>query len=457
MRPWLAERAALAPHDVALIADGERLGFADLAARADLLARRLAGAGVSAGDRVVSTIEPCVRAVELVHAPQRLGATLVPLNPRLADAETERLRSFVRPTVAIGDPAALDDVPPVPASALREVVPGEDVHSLVFTSGTSGRPKGVLLTHANHAASAAAVCARLRVTREDRWLLCMPLCHVGGLGIVVRSAQAGFGVVLQPRFDPDEFVRLVAAERVTIVSVVAAMLSRVLDVAASRPGSLASLRCVLVGGGPLSDTVRDRAHAAGLPIAQTYGLTEAASAVTCEEPGGASTAGSVGSSVAGAEVRIAHPDPGGVGEILVRGPMVTPGYFDAPEATATALRDGWLHTGDLGRRTADGVLHVAGRRTDLVVTGGENVHPSEVETVLLAHPDVVDAAVYGVPDDVWGQRIEAKVVFRGDAPGAAALASWCAARLARFKVPKAFHAVAALPRTASGKLERAAL
>lgn len=458
MRPWLAERAALAPHGLALVAGGRKVTFGELSERVDLLARRLAGRGVRAGDRVAMVLEPSGEAVALVHAVQRLGATIVPLSPRLTGPEVARLLAAVRVALVVEDVRAFDDAPPAPTRVLRDVVPADEPHGIVFTSGTKGEPKGVVLTHANHAASAGAVCDRLDVTANDRWLLCMPLCHVGGLGIVVRSVRRGFGVVVQPRFDPETFLRAVADERVTVVSVVAAMLARVLDAAPSDRRALASLRCVLVGGGALPAPVLERARAADLPVVQTYGLTEAASMVASEEPGtAAAEPGSVGTPIAGVSVRIADPGADGVGEIVVAGPMVMREYFERADATAATLREGWLHTGDLGRLGADGGLFVAGRRADRVVTGGENVDPIEVEAVLLAHPAVADAAVYGVPDDIWGERVEAKIVFRAAPTDAAALADWCTTRLARFKVPKAFHAVRTLPRTAAGKLQRTAL
>jgi O-succinylbenzoic acid--CoA ligase len=442
---------------MALVADGLRWTFGELSARVDLLARRLATRGVRSGDRVVTLLDPSGLAVEMVHAVQRVGATLVPLSSRLAPPEVERLVAFVRPALVVAPDAALDAEDPAPGSVLCDVVRPDEPHTIVFTSGTSGAPKGVVLTHAGHAASAAGVAARLRVTAGDRWLLCMPLCHVGGLGIVVRSVRVGFGVVVHPRFDPEAFLRTVSDERVTIVSVVATMLARLLDAAERAPSALASLRCVLVGGGPLPSPVLARALAAGLPVTQTYGLTEAASMVTSEEPGAAREAGAVGAPIPGAEVRIDEADGDGVGEILVRGPVVMAGYVDQPAATAMTLRDGWLRTGDLGRMDEDGVVHVTGRRSEVIVSGGENVHPSEVEAVLLAHPDVAEAAVYGVSDDAWGERIEAKVVFRGAPVAAEALGAWCATQLARFKVPKAFHPVRTLPRTSTGKVERAAL
>jgi O-succinylbenzoic acid--CoA ligase len=411
---------------------------------------------VRAADRVASTLEPSDRAVELVHAVQRLGATLVPISPRLTRPEVERLLALVRPALLVDDACDLDRVEPAGSLVLRDGVHAEEPCSIVFTSGTSGAPKGVVLTHGNQAASAAGACERLGVTAEDRWLLCMPLCHVGGLGIVIRSVRVGFGVVVHPRFDAEAFVRTVADERVTVVSVVAAMLSRVLDVATDEPAALASLRCVLVGGGPLPAVVLERARAAGLPVRQTYGLTEAASMVTSEEAGAPTEAGRVGAPIRGVALRIAGADGDGVGQILVRGPVVMAGYLDDQAGTAAALDQGWLHTGDLGRLGDDGVLYVAGRRSDLVVTGGENVHPSEVEAVLLAHPAVADAVVYGVPDDTWGERIEARVVLRTAAVDTGVLAAWCATHLARFKIPKAFHPVRDLPRTASGKLVRTA-
>lgn len=457
MRPWLAERATVAPHSPALVTAGRRRTFGQLAERADRVARGLAARGVRPGDRVATVLETSGALIEVVHAVQRVGATLVPLNPRLAPAEVTRALAVVRPALVVEDPAALDAAAPASGSALLDVLRPDDPSTIVFTSGTSGVPKGVVLSHANHAASAAGVCARLAVSAADRWLLCMPLCHVGGLAIVLRSARVGFPVVVHPGFDPEAFVREVADERVTIVSVVATMLARVLDIAEAEPGALATLRCVLVGGGPLPATVLARARSAGVPVAQTYGLTEASSMVTSESPGTAGEAGSVGAPIRGVEVRIADADHDGIGEILVRGPIVASGCLDQHGATTPVLREGWLRTGDLGRLAVDGVLHVAGRHTDLVVTGGENVHPTEVEAVLLAHPDVVEAAVYGVPDDAWGERLEAKIVFRREPVASDVLAAWCATQLGRFKIPKIFHAVRSLPRTASGKLERAAL
>jgi O-succinylbenzoic acid--CoA ligase len=232
------------------------------------------------------------------------------------------------------------------------------------------------------------------------------------------------------------------------------MLARVLDRDA---GPFApSLRAVLVGGGPIPEPLLARARARGLPVLPTYGLTEAASQVATAAPGDADRpAGSVGRALPGITVRIGAADTEGFGEILVRGPTVMAGYLGRADDTAAGLRNGWLHTGDLGRLDDEGRLTVADRRSDLIVTGGENVYPREVETVLLAHPAVREAAVYGVTDPEWGQRVAAAVVARADATlDGEALRAWCGERLAAFKVPRAIALVAALPRTTGGKLQR---
>jgi O-succinylbenzoic acid--CoA ligase len=295
----------------------------------------------------------------------------------------------------------------------------------------------------------------------------MPLFHVGGLSIATRSVLAGVPVLLHDRFDAERVARDLDLEAVTLVSMVSTMLARVLDARGDAPPPPA-LRAVLLGGGPTPPALLERARAAGIPVAPTYGLTEAASQVAtrppveCRPPLDGRLR-----PLPGSEVRVVDGEgrplpPGSVGEVCVRGPTVMKGYWERPEATARALRDGWLFTGDLGQLDAEGGLAIVDRRSDLVVSGGENVYPAEVEAVLACHPDVVEAAVAGVPDPVFGRRPAAWVVMRPGAPLAdmdeaalgAALGAFCAARLARFKVPVRFTRRAALPRTATGKLLR---
>jgi O-succinylbenzoic acid--CoA ligase len=249
---------------------------------------------------------------------------------------------------------------------------------------------------------------------------------------------------------------------VTVVSVVSTMLARMLDARGERPYP-AWLRAVLLGGGPAPRPLLERAAALGVPVVQTYGLTETDSQAATLAPADAlRKLGAAGKPLLPTQIRIAGPDgeqsPGEVGEILVQGPTVTPGYWNRPNATAHTLRDGWLHTGDLGYRDADGYLYVVDRRDDLILSGGENVYPAEVEATLLAHPAVAEAGVIGIPDAQWGQAVQAAIVLRaGQAATVDELRAWCRERLAGYKVPRTIVFMESLPRNAAGKLLRRAL
>jgi len=287
---------------------------------------------------------------------------------------------------------------------------------------------------------------------QDRWLVCMPLFHVGGLSILLRSALCGSAAILHERFDPDAVNRALDEQGVTLVSWVPTMLERVLEARGQRPAPR-SLRCALLGGGPASRGLIERARSQGFPIAATYGLTEASSQVATQHPTSAVAAGASGlRAIFGVELDTIDEDGKSVrgrpGEILVRGPTVMEGYWSRPLDTERALRGGWLHTGDLG------ILDLE-RRGDLIISGGENIYPSEIEQVLLEHPAVREAAVAGRADAEYGQRPIAWLVA---APGTgldlAELRGFCAERLARYKIPVDFKRVDALPRNAAGKLLR---
>ena len=264
----------------------------------------------------------------------------------------------------------------------------------------------------------------------------MPLSHVGGISILTRCAIFGWTAVVHERFETAAVLRALMEDGITAVSLVPTMLARLLDAGLERPPAL---RCALVGGAPGPPDLLARARAAGIPVAATYGLTEACSQVTTQAPGDADA--TAGRPLPGTTVEIA-----GDGEILVSGPTVAPGALAA---------DGRLHTGDLGALDADGRLTVTGRKAETIVTGGENVAPAEVEAVLLAHPAVADAAVHGRPDPEWGEAVVATVVLgRRSGADAEELRAHCAGGLARFKVPKEIRFAPGLPRTASGKLLR---
>ncbi len=465
---WLASRAAGASDRPAVITGRGRLTFGELDTAASSAARRLAAMGIAAGMRVALAPGNGARFAVLTHALARLRAITVPLNTRLAPGEAawQLADSCARvvvcdemhagpvssPARAAGtrvlaleelDAAAQADVP------LVEHLDLSAPQGIIYTSATSGRPKGAMLSFGNHWWSAVGSALNIGLRSDDVWLAPLPLYHVGGLAILWRSVIYGIPAVIHDRFDPDAANHAMDHGGVTIVSVVSTMLQRMLDARADRPYP-PTLRCVLLGGGPAPAALVERCLALGVPVAPTYGLTEAASQVTTLPPEEvARRPGSSGRPLLPIEVRV------DAGEILVRGPMVMIGYADRPEETANALRDGWLRTGDLGRLDDEGYLYVLDRREDLIVSGGENVYPLEVETVLLQHPAVADAGVISMPDVEWGQAVIAAVVPRsGTRVDEAALRAFCAERLARYKVPRRIWTVEELPRTPGGKLLR---
>jgi len=369
---------------------------------------------------------------EALHGCWRLGAVPVPIDPRLAAAE--RAARTAEAVAVLEGP--LDG--PAEDAPLREAHAAGEIAVVVHTSGTSAAPRPIALTFGNLEASARGSAAVLGHEPGERWLCALPVAHVGGLSILVRSAVAATTAVLHERFDAGAVAAALRDDGITLVSLVATMLGRLLDAGLERPPAL---RCALLGGGPLPPELAWRAAAARVPVAQTYGLTEACSQVTTSAIGEPETAGAP---LPGTRVDIAAD-----GEVLVSGPTVAPGAADP---------DGVLHTGDLGELDAAGRLTVTGRKADTIVTGGENVAPAEVEAALAAHPAVADVAVHARPDPEWGEAVVATVVLR---PAASAdadeLRAHCRAALAGFKVPRAIEFAEELPRTPSGKLRRRAL
>ena len=470
MVDWLAHRADALPSAVALIDDAGEHTYAELDSRVDRVASALWRRGIRRGDRVAMLAWNAPDVVELIHAVARLGATLVPLNARLRagelafqlrDADVAVFIADAALAQTAGEAAAEAGLPGPLVFPLGEeglagferagVRDADDPLCIMYTSGTTGLPKGVVLTYGNFFASAAGSAFNLGVLPGDRWLACLPLFHVGGLSIVIRSALYGTTAVLHRQFDERAVSASLRNDGVTHISVVATMLQRLLDIdPAPCP---AQLRVVLAGGGPVPEPLLERAATLGYPVVQTYGLTETASQVATLAPADAiARLGSAGKPLVTTQLRI-DARPGEAGEILVAGPVVTPGYFRRPEATRAAIRDGWLHTGDIGRLDRDGYLYVLDRRDDLIVSGGENVYPAEVEAVILRHPGVREAAVVGLPDAAWGQVVAAAVVAE-DGFDAAGLKEWMRAHIAGYKVPVRIEKVASLPMTASGKVQR---
>ena len=445
---WLHQRAQSTPERVALEADGLSCTFAELDARVDRAANLLHLRGMAAGDHVGMLAPNSPAYVLAVHALMRLGAVLVPLNTRLSAAEIDwqQKDAELRHLLDADSVQALWDAPPAPAAEPR-LFDMDAPHSIIYTSGTTGRPKGAVLTYGNHWWSAIASALNLGLHADDCWLVCLPLFHVGGLSIVFKGVLYGMRALVEPRFDAARVNAAIESRGVTMVSVVSAMLERMLD---DRQGRRypPTLRCVLLGGGPAPLPLLERALALGAPVVQTYGLTETASQVVTLAPEDARRkVGSAGKPLLGTRLRITAD-----GEICVLGPSVSPGYLHH------APRDGWLQTGDLGYLDEEGYLYVLDRRDDLIVSGGENVYPAEVESALLSHPSVTQAGVFSLPDPDWGRVPAAAVVL---APGANVsaedLRAFCRTRLAAYKVPREIVFRADLPRTASGKLLRRAL
>jgi len=403
---------------------------------------------VRSGNRVALRAPNGAAFVVVVHALMRLGAVLVPINTRLTQAEVDWQYADAEPVLVL-DAAVADELLTSPASPpLQRDFSLDEPHSIIYTSGTSGRPKGAILTYGNHWWSAVGSALNLGLAPGDGWLACLPLFHVGGLSILLRSVIYGMTAVVHPRFDASQVNQAIDTGSVSIVSVVSAMLDRLLVDRGERPYPT-SLRCVLLGGGPAPLPLLERARRARAPVVQTYGLTETASQIATLAPEDSiRKLGSAGKPLMGSRIRIE-----GDGEIWVRGPTVSPGYLH--QAAVTRDADGWLRTGDLGYLDDEGYLYVLDRRDDLIVSGGENVYPSEVEAALLAHPAVADAGVIGLGDAAWGRSVAALVTLRpGQTVTVDELIAFCRQRLAGYKVPRRIEFAAALPRNAAGKLVR---
>ncbi len=421
MEHWLSLAAAKHPDRVALEGPERALTYAELLREAGAAAHTIHSLGAGTGSRVALALAPGEEFVVALHACLLAGVAAVPIDLRLS--ERERAQRARETEIVISELLERGSGTIAPAS-----LEGDPTVAVMHTSGTTSTAKPVALSRGNFLASALGSAVALGLDPQERWLCPIPLTHVGGLSIPIRSAIYATGVVLHGRFDIDAVLReLMDSERaITLVSLVPTMLARLLDAGLERPPTL---RWALLGGGPIAPALLERAAAAQVPVAPTYGMTEACSQIA-----------TFGWPLPGVDLRLVGR------EVHVRGPIVAAGSLAA---------DGWLHTGDLGRFDERGRIEIIGRLGDTIISGGENVVPTEVEAVLLAHPAVADAAVFGRPDREWGERVVAAVVLRaGQAVQVDELRAHCAQRIAPFKVPKSVEFRTQLPRTASGKLVR---
>ncbi|ELZ24339.1 o-succinylbenzoate--CoA ligase [Halosimplex carlsbadense 2-9-1] len=489
-RDLLAQRAAASPAATAVVDadDGGEWTYAHLDDRAS--ARAAAAEAVADTDldgaRVGLLLGTRPAVADLYFALGRLGAGAVALN---VDLPTERLRSQAEradidllvcegatedrasavappgtPVASVDDPAA-DEVAPLapgdPAAVPPSARPLDAERVVMFTSGTSGEPKGVRLTRRNLIASAVGSANRLGVEPGDRWLVCLPTYHMGGLAPIVRSTLYGTTTVVQREFAAEATARVLAEFDITAVSLVPTMLTRLLD-AGWTPAD--SLRFVLLGGAPATRELVERCAERGVPACPTYGMTETASQIATATPAEAREyTDTVGRPLEPTTVTLVADDgtpldAGESGELVVSGPTVAPGYLDGDQ-TAAAFDDLGFHTGDLGYADGDGRLWVVGRVDDAIVTGGENVHPARVADALRAVEGVADAAVVGLPDEEWGERVAALVVPDESESETASLTSErvrdaVGDRLAAFAVPKTVGFTDEIPRTHSGTVDR---
>jgi len=420
---WLSRAASAHPERAALETPDGALSYAELDRRVVLAAGALADRGVQRGDRVAIALPAGEAFVVALHACLGMGAVAMPIDLRLGEGER---RAQEASAACVVDEPLSGGAGAAGSAALAT----HDLFApalVVHTSGTAAAAKPVELTYGNLLWSAMGSAVALGLDEEERWLCPLPLTHVGGLSVLLRSAITGTTAILHPYFDAGAVAAALARDRITVVSLVPTMVARLLD-AGARPAP--TLRWALTGGAALDPSLACRAREAGVPVAETYGLTEACSQVATR-----------GDPLFCTRVEIAGDD-----EILVAGPTVAPGATGA---------DGWLYTGDLGRLDDRGRLVVIGRKADTIVTGGENVAPAEVEAALLDHPAVAEAAVHGSPDPEWGEAVTATVVLGAHtAATEEELRTHAARRLAGYKVPKAVRFADALPRTPSGKIRR---
>ena len=429
------------------------------------------------GDRVGILLPDRFLFVVTLLALMRMRVVSVPLNTRLTAAELswQVKNADCRLLICEGDTRALagelgtdvmempniDLADPTPQFADYGLIHLDDDFAIIHTSGTGGRPKAAILTYGNVYQSAVASALKLDTRRNEQWLCVLPLYHVGGLSIVFRSLNYGTAIEVVPPgpFDVEEVNRILGEHPITLVSLVPTMLQRLLD-SRTRPWN-PRLRLILLGGEAPSPELVERCIAEELPIATTYGLTEASSQVATAMPDLVyQKPGTVGKPLMFTQVRIRDENgdvaaAGVPGEVLVKGGTVMRGYYGDPAATDAALRDGWLHTGDIGYLDEDGDLFILQRRDDLIVSGGENIYPAEVERVIRSHPQVAEVVVFGAPDAHWGQRVAALIqpVF-GASISTKDIDRFLRERLASYKVPRQIFFVDALPLTASGKIQR---
>jgi acyl-CoA synthetase (AMP-forming)/AMP-acid ligase II len=491
---FLARAGRRYPDVTAVIDDCSRQTYRELAGRTDMLAAGLAALGVRPGDHAGILLRNSGRYIELLFALLKLGAVCVPLNWRLTGADIRQCANHADLDFLFFEQAleglaplglerlrlalCLDEQTPSGMHAHESIIAGApapfpqhptapgDPAAIIYTAGTTDSPRGVVLTHANFLWNTVNYSHAYAITPQDRELAPAPLFHSSTFGRVFTYVYNAATCVLCSSFDPEHALELIAREGITSLTQAPAMYRMMSQARRTRAYDMASVRRAVSGASVLTPQVRKEIQEL-FPRAATYdlyGITEAAPGVSILNPDNFMAApDSVGRPLLTVQIAIADNEGlvlprGQQGEILVRGPNVTKGYYKNPAATAQALSKGWLHTGDFGLIDAAGYVYISGRKKDLIISGGINIYPGEIESVLEQHPAVAEAAVCGMPDGLWGEQVAAAIVLRQNRECSQQdLASFCRERLAGYKCPKSFFFIQALPRNAAQKVLKAEL
>lgn len=465
---FLIQRAYLTPERVALSFEGEKWTFKELYEKARLYAGKLTELGVTEKQVIGINMKNRPEMVFIIHALLLIGAKIVLINIRLTDREKGWQLADANADFLISDSDMPQNIPVLTLDNLQRAQkkPFEEkknfsfsrTATIMYTSGTTGKPKAVMQTIGNHFWSAVGSALNLGLRDHDKWLCFMPLFHISGLSILFRSVIYGMETVLQRGFDPVQANEAIQNQGVTICSVVTNTLKRMLEDLGEEDSYPEHFRCMLLGGGSAPMALLKKLTAKNIPVFQTYGMTETCSQIVTLAPEDAKRKlGSAGKPLLPCDIKIivdgSIADYGTPGEIAVKGPNVTPGYLHgrAPEA----FKDGWFYTGDIGYMDEEGYLFVVDRRSDLIISGGENIYPAEIESVLSEHPAIKEAGVSGIHDDQWGAVPAAAIVpVLGSHLDSREVIQFCESRLAGYKIPKKVVMVNELPRNASNKLMR---